>query len=139
MGSKIRPEKSKGELSNPRKITEGSKVRVPPKTRTGNLARPLRHPGGRLPPPATPATPATVAQAPHRAQAPPAQPRHRKQPRSAADLDKLRTKSAPAGRLDPASAPQPETAHRHFAQMVQMYFVRFSDLIHWYKCVIIST
>lgn len=66
MGSKIRPEKSKGELSRPGKLQGGVKCALPRK-RAPAIWRARSGTAGR-----------------------------------AADLDKPRTKSAPAGRLDPA-------------------------------------
>ena len=120
-GVRYAPEKSKGELSRPGKLQGGVKCALPENAHR-QFGAPAPAPRR---PPAAPATPA--------------QPRHRHSPGTgtagrAADLDKPRTKSAPAGRRPgsagaPRSAPQAENAHRHFAQVVQIDFVYFSGLI----------
>lgn len=125
MGSKMRPEKSKGELSKPGKFHGGVKCAHPQKSsaaiwrdRSGTQAaacRPRR--------PSHDQTPPAVAQAPRRAQGTTrATTTGTGTARRAADLDKLRTPPrTPADVIQrQTSSPKPRTVILH----------------KWYKCIL---
>ena len=110
-GVRYAPEKSKWELSRPGKLQGGVKCALPRKrapaiwlTRSGTPAAACR-PGD----PGDPRRPSPGLRAAHRRSGDPGTAPGTGTAGRAADLDKPRTKSAPAGRLDPAQLRRPKT------------------------------